>query len=360
MNEKKNPSIDENKQKALAATLNNIHKKFGQGAVMKMSENKALEVEAVSTGSLNLDIALGVGGVPKGRVIEIFGPESTGKSTLAMHMVAEVQKRGGIAMYIDAEHAMDPSYAKKLGCNIDELLISQPDNGEEALEICDTAVRGGAIDIVVIDSVAALVPQKELDGEMGDAVVGLQARLMSQGLRKLTASIDKSKCIVIFINQLREKIGVMFGNPETTTGGRALKFYASVRLDIRRVEAIKNGSEVIGNHVRVKVVKNKVAPPFREAEFDIIFGKGISKEGEIVDNAVKYGIIEKSGSWFTYSNEKTGRNERWQGKDKLKGAIAKDKDLLKELEEIVIQKINESTPSFDDDLEDLELMEDDE
>lgn len=331
--------MDENKKKALAATLNNIQKKYGQGAVMKMSENKSMEVEVVSTGSLNLDIALGVGGIPKGRVIEIFGPESTGKSTLAMHMVAEVQKRGGVAMYIDAEHAMDPAYAKKLGCNIDELLISQPDNGEEALEICDTAVRGGAIDIVVVDSVAALVPIKELEGEMGDAVVGLQARLMSQGLRKLTASIDKSKCIVIFINQLREKIGVMYGNPETTTGGKALKFYASVRLDIRRIESIKSGGEVIGNHVRVKVVKNKVAPPFREAEFDIIFGKGISKDGEIVDAAVSLGIINKGGSWFTYSNTETGRNERWQGKEKVKEALANDAPLKEEIENQVVNRL---------------------
>lgn len=332
--------MDENKKKALETAISKLEKSFGKGTVMRMGEKTDMSVEAVSTGSLNLDIALGVGGLPRGRIIEIYGPESSGKSTLALHVVSEIQKRGGVACYIDAEHAMDPDYARKLGVNIDDMLVSQPGSGEQALEICETMVRSGCVDIVIVDSVAALVPQAEIDGEMGDAHVGLQARLMSQGLRKLTAAINDTKCIVIFINQLREKVGVMYGNPETTTGGRALKFYSSVRLDIRRIESLKSGGEVIGNHVRVKVVKNKVAPPFREAEFDIIFGKGISRDGEIVDAAIYLSIINKSGAWFSYTNEASGVNERWQGKEKVKEYLAENPQVREEIEKMVMQTLS--------------------
>lgn len=323
--------INEEKQKALEAALGQIEKHYGKGSVMKLGESGAnMQVETVPTGSLSLDIALGVGGVPKGRIIEIYGPESSGKTTVALHMVAEVQKRGGIAGFIDAEHALDPVYAKNIGVDIDNLYISQPDNGEQALEITETMVRSGAVDIVIVDSVAALVPKAEIDGDMGDSHVGLQARLMSQALRKLTGVISKSNCIVIFINQLREKVGVMFGNPETTTGGRALKFYSSVRLDVRRVEQLKQAGEVIGNHTRVKVVKNKVAPPFREAEFDIMFGKGISKEGDILDLAANVGIISKSGAWYAYEGDKIG-----QGRENAKTYLRENPEFCKMIEEMV-------------------------
>ena len=307
----------EDKLKALDAAIAQIEKQYGKGSVMKLGDNSAnMNVETVPTGSLSLDIALGLGGLPKGRIIEVYGPESSGKTTVALHFVAEVQKRGGIAGFIDAEHALDPVYARNIGVDIDNLYISQPDCGEQALEITETMVRSGAVDIVVVDSVAALVPKAEIDGDMGDSHVGLQARLMSQALRKLTAVISKSNCIVIFINQLREKVGVMFGNPETTTGGRALKFYSSVRLDVRRTESLKQGGEIVGNHVRVKVVKNKIAPPFREAEFDIMFGQGISREGDVLDLAVNAGIVNKSGAWYAYEGDKIG-----QGRENAKTYI---------------------------------------
>ena len=324
----------DDKLKALDAAITQIEKSYGKGSIMKLGDSGTnMNIETVPTGSISLDIALGLGGVPKGRVIEIYGPESSGKTTVALHMVAEVQKRGGIAGFIDAEHALDPVYAKNIGVDIDNLYISQPDNGEQALEITETMVRSGAVDIVIVDSVAALVPKAEIDGEMGDSHVGLQARLMSQALRKLTGIISKSNGCVIFINQLREKVGVMFGNPETTTGGRALKFYSSVRMDVRRVESIKQGGEVIGNHVRVKVVKNKIAPPFKEAEFDIMFGQGISKEGDILDLAVKDDIVEKSGAWYAYGGAKIG-----QGRENAKSYLREHPAVCAEVETKVREK----------------------
>ena len=322
------PTTKEEKLKALDAAISHIEKQYGKGSVMKLGDNSAhMNVEAVPTGSLSLDLALGIGGLPKGRIIEIYGPESSGKTTVALHAVAEVQKRGGIAGFIDAEHALDPVYAKNIGVDIDNLYISQPDCGEQALEIAETMVRSGAVDIVIVDSVAALVPKAEIDGDMGDSHVGLQARLMSQALRKLTAVISRTNCIVIFINQLREKVGVMFGNPETTTGGRALKFYSSVRLDVRRTESLKQSGEVIGNHVRVKVVKNKIAPPFKEAEFDIMFGKGISREGDVLDLAADANIVEKSGSWYAYKGAKIG-----QGRENAKTYLAQNPLICEEIE----------------------------
>lgn len=321
------------KSKALAAALSQIERQFGKGSVMKLGKNdRSMDVEAVSSGSLGLDIALGIGGLPKGRVVEIYGPESSGKTTLALHTVAEAQKKGGICAFIDAEHALDPVYARKLGVNIDELLISQPDTGEQALEICDTLVRSGAVDVLVVDSVAALVPKAELEGEMGDALPGLQARLMSQALRKLTASINKSNTMVIFINQIRMKIGVMYGSPETTTGGNALKFYASVRLDIRRIGAIKERDEVVGNTTRVKVVKNKLAPPFKQVEFDIMYGEGVSKMGEILDLGVKAGIVEKSGAWFSYDSQRLG-----QGRENSKAFLKANPDITAKIETSIRQ-----------------------
>ena len=320
--------MDENRKKALGAALSQIEKQFGKGAVMRMGDGSAIRnVEAISTGSLNLDIALGIGGVPKGRVIEIYGPESSGKTTLTLHVVAEAQKTGGTAAFVDAEHALDPQYAEKLGVNVDELLVSQPDTGEQALEITDMLVRSGAVDVVVVDSVAALTPKAEIEGDMGDTHVGLQARLMSQALRKLTANIKRSNCIVIFINQIRMKIGVMFGNPETTTGGNALKFYSSVRLDIRRTGAIKKGDEVVGNETKVKVVKNKVAPPFKQVNFEILYGKGISREGELIDLGVKYGLVEKSGAWYSYNGDRIG-----QGKDNVRNFLKENSDIAQELD----------------------------
>ena len=320
--------INEEKQKALEAALGHIEKQYGKGSVMKLGESGAhMQVEAVPTGSLGLDFALGVGGVPKGRIVEIYGPESSGKTTVALHMVAEVQKRGGIAGFIDAEHALDPVYAKNIGVDIDNLYISQPDNGEQALEITETMVRSGAVDIVIVDSVAALVPKAEIEGEMGDSHVGLHARLMSQALRKLTAVISRSNCVVIFINQLREKVGVMFGNPETTTGGRALKFYASVRLDVRRGETLKQSGEMVGSHTKVKVVKNKVAPPFKQAEFDIMFGTGISREGEILDLAAECAVVNKSGAWYSYKGEKIG-----QGRENVKVFLKDHPEICEEIE----------------------------
>jgi recombination protein RecA len=344
---------DTDKQKALEAALSQIDRAFGKGSVMKLGAKGSETMESYSTGSLGLDIALGIGGLPKGRIVEIYGPESSGKTTLALHVVAEVQKAGGTAAFIDAEHALDPSYANKLHVNLDDLLVAQPDTGEQALEICDTLVRSNAVDVIVIDSVAALTPRAEIEGEMGDSLPGLQARLMSQALRKLTASINKAKTLVIFINQIRHKIGVMYGSPETTTGGNALKFYASVRLDIRRTGSVKARDEVIGNNVRVKVVKNKVAPPFREVEFDIMYGEGISKLGEIIDLGVKAGVVEKSGSWFSYDSIRIG-----QGRDNVREFLKKNPDIANAIERAVrgnVEKIEEELlvgPSAEDDAED--------
>ena len=342
------------KKKALEMAMSQIEKQFGKGSVMKLGEFKAMEVEAIPTGALSLDMALGIGGVPRGRIIEVFGPESSGKTTLALHIVAEAQKMGGDAAFIDAEHALDPVYAKKLGVDIDNLIVSQRDTGEQALEITESLVRSGALDVIVVDSVAALVPKAEIDGDMGDSHMGLQARLMSQALRKLTGALNKTKTVLIFINQLREKIGVMFGNPETTTGGRALKFYASVRLDIRKIENIKQDGEVKGNRVRVKVIKNKVAPPFREAEFDVVYGEGISKAGNILDMAVNLDIIEKSGSWFSYNGERIG-----QGRENVKRYLKENPKLLEEVESKVRanfakafeESLGEELPSIEEDEE---------
>ena len=318
------------KKKALEAALSQIEKQFGKGSVMKLGEFTAMNVEAIPTGALSLDIALGIGGIPRGRIVEVYGPESSGKTTLTLHMIAEAQKMGGEAAFIDAEHALDPVYAKHLGVDIDNLIVSQPDTGEQALEIAEALVRSGALDIIVVDSVAALVPKAEIDGDMGDSHIGLQARLMSQALRKLAGAINKTKTVIVFINQLREKVGVMFGNPETTTGGRALKYYSSVRLDIRRVESIKQDGEVVGNRAKVKVVKNKMAPPFREAEFDIVFGKGISKSGNLLDIAVNLDIIEKSGSWFSYNGDRIG-----QGRENVKKYLEENPEIMAEVEEKV-------------------------
>ena len=315
------------KKRALEAALGQIEKQFGKGSVMKLGDFSAMSVEAIPTGALSLDVALGIGGIPRGRIIEVYGPESSGKTTLTLHMIAEAQKMGGEAAFIDAEHALDPVYAKHLGVDIDNLIVAQPDTGEQALEIAEALVRSGALDIIVVDSVAALVPKAEIDGDMGDSHIGLQARLMSQALRKLAGAINKSKCVIVFINQLREKVGVMFGNPETTTGGRALKYYSSVRLDIRKIENLKQDGEVVGNRARVKVVKNKVAPPFREAEFDIMYGKGISKEGNIVDLGVNLDIIEKSGSWFSYDGTRIG-----QGRENVKRYLIENPEIMKEIE----------------------------
>ncbi len=344
------------KKKALEAAMSQIEKQFGKGSVMKLGEFKAMEIEAIPTGALSLDIALGIGGVPRGRIIEIFGPESSGKTTLALHIIAEAQKMRGEAAFIDAEHALDPVYAKKLGVDIDNLIVSQPDTGEQALEITESLVRSGALDVIVVDSVAALVPKAEIDGDMGDSHMGLQARLMSQALRKLAGAINKSKTVLIFINQLREKIGVMFGNPETTTGGRALKFYASVRMDIRRIENIKQDGEVKGNRVRVKVIKNKVAPPFREAEFDIIYGEGISKEGNILDMAVNLDIVEKAGSWFSYNGERIG-----QGRENVKKYLKENPKMLEEIEGKVRQDFEKVfEESLGEELPEIDMDDDEE
>jgi len=339
------------KEKALKTAIAQLEKDFGQGTIMKLGENTHMEVQAVSTGSISLDVALGIGGVPRGRIIEIFGPESSGKTTVALHIVAEVQKTGGEAAFIDAEHALDPVYAKALGVDIENLLVSQPDCGEDALEITEALVRSGAIDVVVVDSVAALVPRQEIEGDMGQSMVGVQARLMSQAMRKLSAVISKSNAVVIFINQLREKVGVMYGNPETTPGGRALKFYSSVRIDVRKQEQIKNGSEIVGNHVRCKIVKNKVAPPFKTAEFDILYGKGISRSGEIIDYCISLDIIKKSGSWFSYNGERIG-----QGKDNVRKLIESNPELLAELD----AKVRSMRDRLADKEDEFELADDDE
>ena len=345
--------VKEEKQKALDAALAQIEKQFGKGSVMKLGDKGAnMQIETTPTGCLSLDLALGLGGIPKGRIIEVYGPESSGKTTVALHMVAEVQKRGGIAGFIDAEHALDPVYAKNIGVDVDNLYISQPDNGEQALEIAETMVRSGAVDIIIVDSVAALVPKAEIEGDMGDAHVGLQARLMSQALRKLTAVISKSKCTVIFINQLREKVGVMFGNPEVTTGGRALKFYSSIRMDVRRIETLKQGGEIVGNRTRIKVVKNKIAPPFKEAEFDIMFGEGISREGDILDLAANTGVVNKSGAWYAYNGEKIG-----QGRENAKLYLKQNPAVCGEIEEKVREGFGLDSARAEDSLEEKEKKE---
>ena len=345
--------VNENpeKKKALEIAMGQIEKQFGKGSVMKLGDFQAMNIEAIPTGALGLDIALGIGGVPRGRIVEIYGPESSGKTTLALNVIAEAQKMNGEAAFIDAEHALDPVYAKHLGVDIDNLIVSQPDTGEQALEITEALIRSGALDVIVVDSVAALVPKAEIDGDMGDSHIGLQARLMSQALRKLAGAINKSKTVLIFINQLREKVGIMFGNPETTTGGRALKYYASVRLDIRKIENIKQDGEVVGNRARVKVVKNKVAPPFREAEFDIVYGKGISKEGNILDIGVNLDIVEKSGSWFSYNGERIG-----QGRENVKNYLRENPEMMKEIEEKIRSKFSEA---FEKSLGDEEESEED-
>ena len=352
--------VNSEKKKALEVAMGQIEKQFGKGSVMKLGEYKAMEVEAIPTGALSLDIALGIGGVPRGRIIEIYGPESSGKTTLALHIIAEAQKEKGEVAFIDAEHALDPVYAKHLGVDIDNLIVSQPDTGEQALEITEALIRSGALDVVVVDSVAALVPKAEIDGDMGDSHIGLQARLMSQALRKLAGAVNKSKTVIVFINQLREKVGVMFGNPETTTGGRALKYYASVRIDIRKIENIKQDGEVIGNRARAKVVKNKVAPPFREAEFDIMYGKGISKIGNILDLAVNLDIVNKSGSWFSYKGEKIA-----QGRDNTKKYLEEHKEIADEIEKKVRENFNRAfenslTNETEQDDDDEEFKEDEE
>lgn len=331
----RNDKMVNEKQKALELALSQIEKQFGKGSIMKLGEDSKLNIEAISTGSLGLDIALGIGGVPRGRVVEVYGPESSGKTTVALHVVAQAQKNGGTAAFIDAEHALDPVYAKNLGVDIENLVVSQPDTGEQALEIAEALVRSGAIDVIVVDSVAALVPKAEIEGEMGDSHVGLQARLMSQALRKLAGAINKSKCVTIFINQLREKVGVMFGNPETTPGGRALKFYASVRLDVRRIDSIKQGEDVLGNRTRVKVVKNKVAPPFKQAEFDIMYGVGISREGNVLDTAVENEVVQKSGAWFSYNDQKLG-----QGRENAKNFLKENPSIAIEIENKIRTKYN--------------------
>ncbi len=344
------------KKKALEVALGQIEKQFGKGSVMKLGDFTAMNIEAIPTGALSLDVALGIGGIPRGRIIEVFGPESSGKTTLTLHMIAEAQKLGGEAAFIDAEHALDPIYAKHLGVDIDNLIVSQPDTGEQALEIAEALVRSGALDIIVVDSVAALVPKAEIDGDMGDSHIGLQARLMSQALRKLAGTINKTKTVIVFINQLREKVGVMFGNPETTPGGRALKFYSSVRLDIRKIENLKQDGEVIGNRARVKVVKNKVAPPFREAEFDIVYGKGISKEGNLVDLAVNLDIIDKSGSWFSYNETRIG-----QGRENVKKYLMENPDIMKEIEDKIRDNFNKAfEKSLGDEVSEVEENEEEE
>ena len=348
----KSTAVSSDKKAAIETVMQRIERECGKGSIMRLGENSSMNVSAVSTGSLSLDFALGIGGIPRGRITEIYGPESSGKTTIALHVIAEVQKQGGEAAFIDAEHALDPVYARKLGVDINELIVSQPDCGEQALEIAETLVNSGAIDIIVIDSVAALVPRQEIEGDMGASHVGVQARLMSQAMRKLSGAIAKSNCIVIFTNQLREKVGVMYGNPEVTTGGKALKFYASVRIDVRRVESLKNGSEVYGSHTRCKVVKNKVAPPFKTAEFDILYGSGISKSSEIIDMAIQLGIIDKSGAWFYYDGERLG-----QGKDNVRKLIESDKELMDKLEALVREKVmslgndDEANSMTDDDFE---------